>query len=384
MLGLRLDLQARKGDVAAAFIAQAVTAVGQGIKGAVDAGQVGGVDVGQGLVYLAGHIALHYSPLVGAGGREVLAVLLHLGMQLVAACQQQGPEFFFLGGGQCGGHGVLLDFWWLRELAQRTVVVRWPGLCHRNAWGLRYPANTSFPAVFAMSLDLSRIRAITLDLDDTLWPIWPTIARAEVVLQNWLGAHAPATQALCQQPGVLRAIREQVHHECPDLLHDMSALRRESIRRALLRAGDDPALAQDAFEAFFAERQRVELFADALPALEYLSSRFPVVALSNGNADVQRVGLGRYFYASVSAREVGVAKPDVRIFQHGAQAAGVPTQQVLHIGDDAHLDGVGGLQAGMQVAWLNRAGHDWAHAPHTPHLTVADLGALCACLAQGG
>ena len=28
------------------------------------------------------------------------------------------------------------------------------------------------------ALDLSRIRAITLDLDDTLWPIWPTIARA--------------------------------------------------------------------------------------------------------------------------------------------------------------------------------------------------------------
>ena len=33
-------------------------------------------------------------------------------------------------------------------------------------------------------LELSRIRAITLDLDDTLWPIWPTIERAERVLQK--------------------------------------------------------------------------------------------------------------------------------------------------------------------------------------------------------
>ena len=33
-------------------------------------------------------------------------------------------------------------------------------------------------------LDVSRIRAITLDLDDTLWPIWPAIARAEDVLQE--------------------------------------------------------------------------------------------------------------------------------------------------------------------------------------------------------
>ena len=45
-------------------------------------------------------------------------------------------------------------------------------------------------------LDLSRIRAITLDLDDTLWPVWPTIHRAEQVLSDWLMQHAPATAAL--------------------------------------------------------------------------------------------------------------------------------------------------------------------------------------------
>ena len=277
----------------------------------------------------------------------------------------------------------------------RVVGVAWVGqpsaLCGYAGWALAIVPlgacailQTQSPSrFFAMSLDLSRIRAITLDLDDTLWPVWPTIARAEAVLQGWLATHAPATQALCQQPGVQRAIREQVHQDHPELAHDLSALRREAIRRALLHAGDNPALAPDAFEVFFAERQRVELFSDALPALDYLSSRFPVVALSNGNADVHRVGLGRYFRASVSARDAGAAKPDARIFERGAQAAGVPAQQVLHIGDDAHLDGVGALQAGMQVAWLNREGHAWAHGPQAPHLTVADLGVLCACLKAG-
>jgi FMN hydrolase / 5-amino-6-(5-phospho-D-ribitylamino)uracil phosphatase len=228
-----------------------------------------------------------------------------------------------------------------------------------------------------VGLDLSRIRAITLDLDDTLWPIWPTIARAEVVLQNWLRAHAPATAALCTDKTVLSDIRLQLNTSRPDLAHDMSALRLEAIRLVLQRAGDDPALAAPAFEAFFAERQRVDLFEDALPALEFLSSRFPVVALSNGNADVQRVGLGAHFKASVSAREFGVGKPDPRIFHAGAQAAGVDSTQVLHIGDDAHLDGVGALNAGMQLAWVNREGHDWAHAPLRPHATVSDLLALC-------
>mgnify|MGYP003353772201 CR=1 FL=1 len=35
-----------------------------------------------------------------------------------------------------------------------------------------------------------RPRALTLDLDDTLWPVWPAIERAEAVLHDWLKAHA--------------------------------------------------------------------------------------------------------------------------------------------------------------------------------------------------
>ena len=161
----------------------------------------------------------------------------------------------------------------------------------------------------------------------------------------------------------------------------MSALRRESIRLVLQREGDDPALAEAAFEVFFAERQRVELFEDALPALEWLASRYPVVALSNGNADVHRVGLGQHFHASLSAHVFGVGKPDVRIFHAAAEAAGVPADAVLHVGDDAHLDAVGALGAGMQVAWLNRGGHPWEHAPLQPHTTVPDLLTLCRQLA---
>ncbi len=233
----------------------------------------------------------------------------------------------------------------------------------------------------AVTFDPQRIRVVTLDLDDTLWPIWPTIARAEGVLQQWLDANAPATAALGRDKDTLREVRNQMQTLRPDLSHDMSALRRESIRLLLQRAGDDPSLAEPAFEAFFAERQRVDLFEDALPALEFLASRFPLVALSNGNADVKRVGLGAYFHASISAREFGVAKPDARIFHAGAAAAGVSTAEVLHIGDDAHLDGVGALNAGMQLAWLNRTEALWAHAPLQPHLTVTDLLALCRALA---
>lgn len=226
-------------------------------------------------------------------------------------------------------------------------------------------------------LDTDRIQAITLDLDDTLWPIWPAIARADEVLRAWLAERAPATAALCAQPDALRAARAELERQRPELAHDLSAMRREAIRGLLQRAGDDPALAEPAFEVFFAERQRVDLYADALPALERLSARYPLVTLTNGNADVHRVGIGGYFRGEVTARRFGVGKPDPRIFQAAADAAGVPASAVLHVGDDPALDGVGALNAGMQLAWVNRAGHAWSHGPVPPHATVSDLLALC-------
>jgi HAD superfamily hydrolase (TIGR01509 family) len=227
-------------------------------------------------------------------------------------------------------------------------------------------------------IDISRIRAITLDLDDTLWPVWPTIGRAEAVLTAWLTAHAPRTAALSADAELKKVVRAEINARHADRAHDLSFLRLQSIRALLQQAGDPVHLAEPAFDAFFAERQRVDLFDDALPALAFWSQRYPVVALSNGNADVHRVGIGQYFHDSVSAQSLGVAKPDLRIFVAGAAAAGVQPHEVLHIGDDAHADCVGALAAGMQVAWLNREGHDWRHGDTRPHLEVRDLHALCA------
>ena len=225
-------------------------------------------------------------------------------------------------------------------------------------------------------LDTGRIRAITIDLDDTLWPIWPTISRAEAVLLDWLSHHAPATAALFSSPAQLRAIRVQMVTLRPDLQGDLSALRRESIRLALTQAGDAPALAEPAFEVFFAERQRVDLFADAHDTLAFLSARYPVVALSNGNADVHRIGIGHYFRASISASEFGVAKPDARIFHAAASAAQVLPHEVVHVGDDATMDARGALDAGMQAVWINTPNHPWPHDT-PPHATVGSLTALC-------
>ncbi|MEY2891461.1 MAG: hypothetical protein RJA98_1369 [Pseudomonadota bacterium] len=229
-------------------------------------------------------------------------------------------------------------------------------------------------------MPLARITALTLDLDDTLWPIAPVIQRAESTLHAWLSQHAPHTAALHDVAG-LRSLRDQVAADRPDLAHDLTAVRLEGTRLALLAAGDDPALAAPAFEAFIAARHDIVFYDDALPALRRLAARYPLLAVSNGNADLRRVGLGDYFVGSLSARDFGVAKPDPRIFEEACRRLGHPPAQVLHVGDDVRLDVMGAQRAGLPAAWIQRPDH---HAPpvrpEAPVHHYTDLQALADAL----
>jgi FMN hydrolase / 5-amino-6-(5-phospho-D-ribitylamino)uracil phosphatase len=230
-------------------------------------------------------------------------------------------------------------------------------------------------------IDISKIKAISLDLDDTLWPIWPVIERAEKALLNWLSDNAPMTAAMFSSPTALREIREYMANvmlkQRPEMRHDLSAIRKESIRLALYRAKENPLLAEAAYAAFFAERNRVVLYEDALPALKALSASYPLVAVSNGNAQLDLVGLQSYFKAGLSAKEFGVSKPDARIFHAAATALGVQAHEVLHIGDDAALDVMGALGANMQAAWLNREDKLWPYEHKTPTVEVQSLSVIC-------
>lgn len=214
--------------------------------------------------------------------------------------------------------------------------------------------------------DRGQIRAICFDLDDTLWPIWPAIVAAETALQQWFATEHPVVSARFDLTQ-MRAVRDAVALELPHLAHDFSAIRLYSIERLLQLGGSDPAAAHEGFEVFYAARNAVALYPDTTDALTRLRSRFRLYTLTNGNADLQRMGLDHWFAQSFSARTLGFAKPDPRGFAAVAAAAGLEPQQLLHVGDHPEQDVLGARAAGVQTVWLNRSGESWPLSVPAPN-----------------
>jgi HAD superfamily hydrolase (TIGR01509 family) len=213
---------------------------------------------------------------------------------------------------------------------------------------------------------------LSFDLDDTLWPVEPVIMAAEASMLSWLTENHPQIMR-GQTIDSLRAMRVAIAARFPERSHDMTFLRHRALTEMFAAAGYPVAHADEAFEVFYAERNRVKLYDEVGASLQRLSKRYRLFALSNGNADLQRCGIAHWFEGHITAISAGAAKPDARIFNRLLDEARVEAAQVLHVGDDPQLDVVGAAQAGMQAAWLNRNAKSWpAHLPPPPR-TISTL-----------
>jgi putative hydrolase of the HAD superfamily len=238
------------------------------------------------------------------------------------------------------------------------------------------------PRVYNAGVDF-RVDAITLDLDDTLWPFAPIGARIEQGLHAWFLARSPRT-AQRFPIAAMRALRERVHAEHPQHAHDLGLLRRLTIERALAESGGDAGLAAEAHALFLEERNRVEFHPEVPLALRELATLRPLAALSNGNADLDRIGIGHLFRFRLGAKESGCAKPDAAIFHAACARFGVEPAHVLHVGDHPEQDAAGAKRAGLRCAWINRDGAAWPYPDLRPDLEFADLAALVAWLRATG
>jgi len=206
----------------------------------------------------------------------------------------------------------------------------------------------------------SRIKLLTFDLDDTLWPCKPVIMAAEQKLYEWMQQRVPQITQRHDSEAIFHKRRDFMQQR-PDLSHDISKLRVESLKALSDEIGLGYDWIDEAFEVFFLARQQVELYSDVEPVLDVLSSEYTLVAVSNGNADIGLTGVDRWFEFSVSAAEVGHQKPHPLVFETAMYRAGVTREETVHIGDDEHRDIFGACEAGIRTVWLNRSNRDWSH-----------------------
>jgi len=218
-------------------------------------------------------------------------------------------------------------------------------------------------------------RALSLDPDDTLWPIWPAIERAEAALHDFLRVRCPRTAEKYPMPA-MRELRDRIAAQHPEYAHDFSRQRRLSLEHALRDSGDDHTHVEDAFDAFYAARNQIDFYPDALDALTRLAARYPIAALTNGNADLSRIGIADRFVAFISARNAGHAKPDAPIFHATCTTLGVAPHELLHIGDDPWLDVEGAARVGIRSCWINRRDEAWPADLARPDLEFTTLAAL--------
>jgi len=222
---------------------------------------------------------------------------------------------------------------------------------------------------------VNNIRTITIDLDDTLWEIHPVIKRAELRLYEWLGENYPRITEL-YAPSDLREIRSEIVVEFADRAHDLTFLRHTVLGRIGAAAGYTTDFIEDAFNVFDAVRNDVDLFPEVVPALEVLASHFQVIAVTNGNANLETIGIRHLFDDVVTAAMAGAAKPAAAVFAMAVDVGGSSNAETLHVGDHPHYDVDGARAAGLRTAWVNRKAAAWPDEFVAPDIEVVHVGEL--------
>lgn len=214
------------------------------------------------------------------------------------------------------------------------------------------------------------IKLITFDLDNTLWHTDPVIIKAEQVQWQSILSHCPEAETLFTQEQ-FKQLKLDVAQKNPHLRHKLSFLRREVLFQLFIQCGLNKTQAQlfsqQVFADFLQARNQVELFPGALALLQALQSNYQVIALSNGNADLKKIGLDSLFTAHFHAENVSRPKPHSDMFLAALKHSNVSPAESLHIGDNPEQDVEAAKNMGFKTVWANLLQQPWPN-----HINKAD------------
>ena len=200
------------------------------------------------------------------------------------------------------------------------------------------------------------IKSISFDLDDTLWPLMPNIVEAEKTTNEWIKENFPGTAALLGKQDVIE-IRDKLIKEDPNLMNQISDLRKLMFYELNIRAGygkeESENMAEETFEIYFKGRNAVTFYEGVIETLELLKNDYSLGVVTNGNADLQVIGIDNLFDYIFSAADLNAHKPDPVMFEAVINRTGLRAEEICHIGDHPINDVKASLDIGMTPIWFN-------------------------------
>ncbi|WP_370906103.1 5-amino-6-(5-phospho-D-ribitylamino)uracil phosphatase YigB [Citrobacter koseri] len=228
---------------------------------------------------------------------------------------------------------------------------------------------------------LGHISALTFDLDDTLYDNRPVILHTEQEALTFVQNYHPALRTL--QNADLYRLRQAVREAEPEIYHDVTRWRHRAVERAMLEAGlsaeEAMAGANAAMINFAKWRSRIDVPQVTHDTLKRLAKKWPLVAITNGNAQPELFGLGDYFEFVLRAGPDGRSKPFSDMYSLAAEKLNMPIGEILHVGDDLTTDVAGAIRCGMQACWIKPENADLMQTTDSrllPHIEISRLASL--------
>ena len=103
---------------------------------------------------------------------------------------------------------------------------------------------------------------------------------------------------------------------------------------------------------------KTHLFPFTHEVLQYLKSKYQLHIITNGFEEVQHIKLKQskldvYFNNIITSEQIGVKKPDPKIFKYALSSAFANSNESLMIGDDFPVDILGAKNIGMDQVFFN-------------------------------
>jgi len=259
--------------------------------------------------------------------------------------------------------------------------------------GSETSASVSESGAKGVGTEAAKIRVVSFDLDDTLWPTGDVVHTANAEMQRWLNEKYPGTPTAKDIQDIMRVIRKTRAEAAiaagrPKAPVSYTELRKAGLAQAVMDAGfseqDAREGSEEGFNVWLAARNKASdelLFDGARETLVQIREEHPhliVGAITNGRGDVNLIPrLKGLFDFSVSGEEPKVfpaRKPSLDIYREATRRAArlrdagsekaedVVAREAegwLHVGDDLANDVAPAKALGMRTVWVEQEDEGW-------------------------